>query len=219
MSNDPIRIVIADDHPVVRDGLAAILSTQSDFEVVGQASTGHEAVDRVVELQPDIVLLDLEMPDLDGVEALRQLHEHDPDVRAIVFTVFDTDERIVAALKAGAKGYLLKGAPREEIFHAIRVVHGGGALLQPVVASKLLEQVQQSPAADSQPAALTHREREVLILLARGLTNKQIAAELVISERTAKFHVSSLLSKFGASNRTEVVAIAAQQGLVDLSQH
>jgi DNA-binding NarL/FixJ family response regulator len=215
---ETIRILVADDHPIVRDGLIAVLSTQPDFEVVGEASTGPETLERAARLTPDVILLDLEMPGMDGVETLLRLRQSDPDARVIVFTAFDSDERIVRAVQAGAQGYLLKGVPREDVFNAVRVVHAGGALLQPIVASKLLRRVEQdqSPAADN-PNALTDRERDVLDLLARGLTNKEIAAELVITERTVKFHVSSILDKLGAGNRTEAVTIAAQQGLVNLT--
>jgi len=214
--NQTIRLVVADDHPVVRDGLTAILSTQSDFEVVGEAGTGREAVEQVTALEPDVVLLDLEMPELDGVEALRQMLGCCPKVRVIVFTAFDTDERILAAVQAGAQGYLLKGVPREELFNAVRVVHQGGSLLQPVVASKLLRQVSHQHQVQSEPETLTPRELEVLQLVAQGLQNKEIATELVISQRTVKFHVSSIMGKLGAGNRTEAVAMAAQQGLVEL---
>ncbi|MCG3210371.1 MAG: Transcriptional regulatory protein LiaR [Anaerolineae bacterium] len=207
----PIRILVADDHPVVRDGLVAILSTQPDFEVVGEAASGSEVLRQVAALAPDVLLLDLAMPEQDGVETLRQLQAAASPVRVIVFTAFDTDERILSAVQAGAQGYLLKGAPRSELFNAVRVVYGGGSLLQPVVASKLLRQVSQP-----QPEPLTPRELEVLHLLARGLQNKEIAATLDISERTAKFHVSSIMGKLGAGNRTETVAIAAQQGLIEL---
>ncbi len=214
--NTPIRILVADDHPIVRDGLIAILNTQPDFEVIGEAATGPQTVERVTALQPDVVLLDLEMPEIDGVEALRRLRETCPDVRVIVFTAFDTDERILGAVRAGARGYLLKGAPREEIFQAIRVVHAGNSLLQPIVASKLLRRVSQESPALPGPETLTPRELDVLRLLARGLENKEIAAELVISERTVKFHVSSIQGKLGAGNRTEAVVIAARQGLIKL---
>lgn len=210
----PIRILVADDHPIVRDGLIAILSTQPDFEVVGKAGTGTEAVQGAESLKPDVLLLDLEMPEMDGVETLRRLRDIGSSVRAIVFTAFDTDERIVGAVQAGAQGYLLKGVPREEIFNAIRVVHAGGSLLQPVVASKLLRQVIQDHG--EHPDALTPREQNVLQLLAQGLQNKEIANELVITERTVKFYVSSILSKLGAGNRTEAVTIAVQRGLVKL---
>jgi DNA-binding NarL/FixJ family response regulator len=210
-----IRILVADDHPVVRDGLVAILSTQPDFEVVGEAGTGAEAVERAETLRPDVMLLDLEMPELDGVEVLRRLNQSNPEVRVIVFTAFDTDERILGAVQAGAQGYLLKGAPRKELFEAVRVVQAGGSLLQPVVASKLLRQVSHQNQI-TEIDALTPRELEVLSLLGQGLQNKEIAAELVISERTVKFHVSSIMSKLGAGNRTEAVSLAAQQGLIEL---
>ena len=213
---DPIRILVADDHPVVRDGLAAILSTQPDFQVVGEAGTGTEVVQQATSLKPDVILLDLEMPELDGVQALTQLRQSYPEARAIVFTAFDTDERILGAVQAGAQGYLLKGVPREELFKAVRIVHSGGSLLQPVVASKLLRQVSHQNQIEAETEALTPREREVLTLLAQGLPNKEIAAHLVISQRTVKFHVSSIMGKLGATNRTEAVALAAQQGLVDL---
>ena len=211
-----IRILVADDHPIVRDGLVAILSTQTDFDVVGEAATGLETVQQSEALKPDVILLDLEMPELDGVEATRRMRDTNPDVRVIVFTAFDTDERILNAVRAGARGYLLKGVPREEIFQAIRVVHAGDSLLQPIVASKLLRQVSQEHDTSAMLEALTPRELDVLRLLARGLENKEIALELVISERTVKFHVSSILSKLGAGNRTEAVALAAQQGLIKL---
>ena len=213
----PIRILVADDHPVVRDGLVAMLNTQPDFAVAGEASTGAEAVERAAALTPDVILLDLEMPGMDGVEALRQIRAVRPEAPVIVFTAFDTDERIVSAVRAGAQGYLLKGAPRDELFKAIRVVSEGGSLLQPVVASKLLQHMsQKTTGRETSADSLTEREMEVLKLLAQGKTNKEIAAALVISERTVKFHVGSILSKLGAGNRTEAVTIAAQRGLVNL---
>jgi DNA-binding NarL/FixJ family response regulator len=213
---DTIRIFVADDHPVVRDGLVAILSTQPDFAVVGEAGNGREVLAQLPHLQPDVLLLDLEMPELDGVGVLEQLRESGTSVRAIVFTAFDTDERILGAVQAGAQGYLLKGVPRQELFNAIRVVHAGGSLLQPVVASKLLRQVSHQNQHPQLIEALTPREMEVLELVAQGLQNKEIASALVISERTVKFHVSSIMGKLGAGNRTEAVSLAAQQGLIEL---
>lgn len=210
MNPNTIRILLADDHPVVRDGLAAMLSTQPDFAVVGEAGTGAEAVTEAARLRPDVVLMDLEMPALDGIEAIRRLRTAAPAVQVVVLTAFDTDERIVGALQAGAQGYLLKGAPRAEIFAAIRTVAAGGALIPPVVASKLLRQVR----AAEHPDALTAREREVLGLVAAGLSNQEIAARLSISERTVKFHVSAVLAKLGAKNRTQAVRLSRERGLL-----
>ncbi len=207
-----IRILVADDHPVVRDGLVAMLGTQPDFHVVGSAGDGVETVEKAARLSPDIILLDLEMPGLDGVEAIRRIRESRPEAQAIVFTAFDTDERILGALRSGAKGYLLKGAPREELFHAIRVVSAGGSLLQPVVTSRLLRHL----SSEEELEPLTSRELEVLGHLALGKSNRKIAEELFITERTVKFHVSSLLAKLGAANRTEAVRIAAHRGLIEL---
>lgn len=206
-----IRILIADDHPIVRDGLRAVLSTQPEFVVVGEAESGGQALTQVAALHPDILLLDLEMPDGDGVATLQKLAEAGAPVRVIIFTAFDTDDRIVEAVRAGAKGYLLKGAPRAELFTAIRVVHSGGSLLQPLIASKLIGRLTQPL---NMPEPLTAREQEVLTLIAQGLPNKEIAARLVITERTVKFHASAIMSKLGATNRTEAVALARQQNLL-----
>ncbi len=211
-----IRIIVADDHPVVRDGLVAMLATQADFEVVGQAGDGQEAVQQYLAIRPDVTLLDLEMPVMDGVAALRQIRQHDSEARVIVFTAFDTDERILQAVQAGAAGYLLKGAPRADVFGAIRIVFEGGSLLQPVIASKLMRQVTRVSETSKISEELTARELEVLQLLAQGLQNKEIAAKLIISERTVKFHVSSILSKLDVGNRTEAVAVAVQKGLIEL---
>jgi DNA-binding NarL/FixJ family response regulator len=217
MEDAKIRILVADDHPMLREGLVAVLDTQQDFEVVGEAADGSEVVRLAERLNPDVILLDLEMPGVDGVAALEKLRSADSEARTIVFTAYDTDERILGALRAGARGYLLKGASRTEIFDAIRTVHAGGSLLQPVVTNKLLQTMSRKERrAETEP--LTPREIEVLGLLALGLQNKEIASRLFITERTVKFHVSSLMHKLGAENRTETVTIAAQRGLIQLTE-
>jgi DNA-binding NarL/FixJ family response regulator len=210
-----IRLGVVDDHPVVREGLVAMLHTQPDFEIVGEAGTGPEAVELVAARDPDVLLLDLELPGLDGVGVLRRLAETGARTRTIVFTVFDTDERIIAAVEAGAAGYLLKGVPRAEIFNAIRVVKAGGSLLHPVAATTVLRHVARKGSGnESKSMALTPRERGVLELLAQGSSNKDIARRLGMTERTVKFHVSSILTKLRAANRTEAVLHAIQAGLV-----
>jgi DNA-binding NarL/FixJ family response regulator len=214
MAEGRVRILVADDHPMLREGLVAVLSTQPDFDVVGEASDGSEVVRLAERLEPDVILLDLEMPRADGVEALEMLREAGSEARAIVFTAYDTDERILRSLRAGARGYLLKGASRAEIFDAIRTVYSGGSLLGPAVTTRLLERIEQGAA---HPNDLTSRELEVLALLARGLKNAEIADELFISERTVKFHVSSILAKLGAENRTEATRIAVRRGLIEAS--
>jgi DNA-binding NarL/FixJ family response regulator len=206
-----IRILVADDHPMLREGLVAVLGTQPDFEVVGEAADGSEAVRLAETLRPDVILLDLEMPGVDGVAALEELRDAGSTSRAIVFTAYDTDQRILGALRAGARGYLLKGASRTEIFDAIRTVHAGGSLLEPGVTTRLLDQLRENSELRE---PLTPRELEVLVLISEGLHNSEIAGRLFVTERTVKFHVSSILAKLGADNRTEAVAVAARRGLI-----
>jgi DNA-binding NarL/FixJ family response regulator len=210
-----IRILVVDDHPVVRQGLVAVLEDEPDFQVGGAAGSAEEAVALAERLLPDVVLLDLELPGMDGVEAIPRLAGVAPASRVLVFTAYDTDERVFGAIRSGARGYLLKGASAEEIARAIRVVHAGGSYLEPRVAAKVMAEVGAPRHAIS---VLSQREREVLQLVAEGLSNKQIARSLSITERTVKFHVSSILSKLGAGNRTEAVTLAAQQGLVKLEK-
>ncbi len=209
-----IRVLLADDERLVRAGFRMILKTEPDHDVVGEAADGSEVVWLAKRLEPDVILLDLEMPEVDGVATLERLREAGSEARAIVFTAYDTDERILRSLRAGARGYLLKGASRAEIFDAIRTVYSGGSLLGPAVTNRLLEHIEHG---DERPGDLTPRELEVLTLLARGLKNAEIADALFISERTVKFHVSSILAKLGAENRTEAARIAVRRGLVESS--
>lgn len=216
---NPIRIIVADDHPVVRDGLVAILGTQDDFEIVATADNGNDLIKKARLHQPNVILTDLEMPESDGIVAIQTLTREIPDTAFIVFTAFDTDERIVSAIRAGARGYLLKGAPRDDVFQAIRIVSAGGSLLEPSVASKLLRQLSTEKENDQNLIEpLTEREMEVLQHLSKGQTNKEIGADLFITERTVKFYVSAILGKLGASNRTEAVTLAVQRGIITLGE-
>jgi DNA-binding NarL/FixJ family response regulator len=209
-----IRILIVDDHPIVREGLAAVLDAQSDLEVAGEAADGETAVEQFRVLNPDIVLMDLAMPGTDGVEAIRRIRAIEEQARVVVLTAYDTDDRIFQAVQAGARGYLLKGAPREEIFRAIREVHNGGSLLEPAIAGKLLSRVGDILRGGT-VEQLTPRELDILTLMARGLRNKEIASQLFITERTVKFHANAIYRKLDVSSRTEAVSKALRHGLVE----
>jgi DNA-binding NarL/FixJ family response regulator len=211
-----IRVLLVDDHPVVREGLAAMLSTQKDFDVVGEASDGAQAVEMVERLGPDVVLMDLEMPRVDGPEAIRRIRARHPDARVLVLTAYDTDERILDAVQAGAQGYMLKGAPRDELFRAVRIVNDGGSLLEPVVAHNLLGRMGKMLSHEPDVEQLTERELEVLQQLVKGSRNKEIANQLCITERTVKFHTSIIFQKLGVTNRSEAIAAALQRRLVRL---
>jgi DNA-binding NarL/FixJ family response regulator len=202
-----IRVLIADDHAVVRQGLRSFLDLQDDIEVVGEAADGAEALAAAERLAPDVVLIDLVMPNVDGIEAIRGLRERVPDARAIVLSSFVDDEKLFPAVRAGAAGYLLKDVQPRDLVEAIRTVHGGGALLHPRVASRVLEELVTDP--------LTPREREVLSLIGRGMANKVIARELSLSEKTVKAHVSSILAKLGVTDRTQAALYAVRAGLAE----
>jgi DNA-binding NarL/FixJ family response regulator len=205
-----IRVLVVDDHPIVRDGLAAVLEDQDDLKVVGAAGTAQDAVAQAGRERPDIVLLDLELPDMSGIDAIPQIMAAAPEARVIVFTAYDTDERVLGAIRAGARGYVLKGAAGEEIARAVRAVHAGGSHLASRVAALVMAEV----ASPRRGRMLTPREHEILRLVADGLPTKQIARRLRITERTVKFHVASIFNKLGASNRAQAVAQAVQRGLI-----
>lgn len=210
-----IRIVLADDHTVLRDGLAHLLNTEQDFEVVGVAGDGLEAVQIIKELAPDIVLMDLQMPRLSGVEAIRQLQELHLPTNIIILTTFDTDEYIFDGIQAGAKGYLLKDVGREDLCRTIRLVSQGQTLTQPAITARLFKLLAQDNAKKSE-LALTDRELDVLKLVARGDRNKEIAAKLSISESTVKSYVTTIMQKFNVTDRTEAAIYAVQKGIIKL---
>jgi DNA-binding NarL/FixJ family response regulator len=207
-----IRLLVVDDHPIVRQGLVAVLEDEPEFAVVGSVQSAEAALALVGSAAPDVILLDLELGGgMDGVAAIGPLLAARPDARILVFTAYDTSERVFAAIQAGAKGYLLKGAPVEELTRAIRTVHADGSYLESRVASTLLAEVRAPRRGGGR---LSERERAVLRLVAAGLTSKQIARELSITERTVQFHVTGLLNKLGAESRAQAVAIAAERGLL-----
>jgi DNA-binding NarL/FixJ family response regulator len=213
---EPIKLLIADDHPVVREGLIAMISREPDFKVVAEASNGLEAVNKAAQFKPDVILMDLRMPELDGVEAIRQIAEAEPDTKFIILTTFSDDEYIFKGIEVGARAYLLKDAPREELFKAIRAVYQGESLIQPVVASKVLSRFAEMSRQTQAPEILTERELEVLTLIAKGSANKEIAAELHISNSTVKTHIANIFQKLGTNDRTEAVTIALKKGIIKL---
>lgn len=207
---DPIRVLIVDDHAVVREGLRAFLELQDRMEVIGEAGDGREAIEEAERLRPDVILMDLVMPRLDGVEAMRELHEQVPAARVIVLTSFLDDERLVPALRAGAAGYLLKNVEPQELARAIRLADAGEAMIDPAVAARLVDALVEVR-GDEGPK-LTRREQEVLELIGRGLANKRIALELGIAEKTVKTHVSHVLAKLGVSDRTQAALYVERSG-------
>jgi NarL family two-component system response regulator LiaR len=208
-----IRVLVVDDHAVVREGLRAFLDLQEGIEVAGEAANGDEAIELAARLRPDVVLMDLVMPRLDGVAAMRALGEQVPDARVIVLTSFLDDDKLLPALRAGAAGYLLKNAEPQEVAKAVRAAHAGQALIDPVVAARLVETLAADGAEDPLDR-LTPREREVLVLIGRGFPNKRIAQELQLSEKTVKTHVGHVLAKLGVSDRTQAAVFAVRSGLV-----
>lgn len=205
-----IRVLLTDDHPIVRDGLSAVLELQPDIEVVGEAGDGPTSVERARELKPDVVLMDLQIPGFSGAEATRRILAESPQTRVLILTAYDSDEGILEAVRAGASGYLLKGALRTELVQAIRVVASGGSLLQPALVARLLDH--RTPEGTHE--TLTEREHEVLVMVVEGLRNKEISDRLGIAERTVKFYTGIIFQKLGVTSRTEAAAAALKQGLV-----
>jgi DNA-binding NarL/FixJ family response regulator len=208
-SSAPIRILIADDHPVVQAGLASMLNTHDGFEVIGSASTGLEALKLLEQRHPDILLLDLRMPRMDGLETLRAMQKMKSTVRAIILTSFETDENIYRAVQSGALGFLLKDTPQQQMLEAITSVHAGKRYIPREIAARLADRMLRSN--------LTARELEILAMLAKGLTNKQIGCALSISENTVRNHLKCVMSKLEVSDRTEAVAVAIQQGIIQVA--
>ena len=213
---DRIRILVVDDHAIVREGQRALIDTERGMAVVGEAKDGFEAVEMAHTLQPDVVLLDLHMPRKDGIEAITEIKGKNPDARILVLTSFTEDEKVYAAIRAGAMGYLMKDSSPQEILSAIREVHRGEMSMSPSIAKKLMSELQR--VSDSSPIddPLTEREVEILKLVAHGLSNQEIAETLVISERTVRTHVTNILGKLHLTNRTQAALYALREGLADL---
>ena len=218
-----VRVVIADDQPLVRTGLRMILDAEPDIDVVGEATNGHEAVAMTRQLQPDVVLMDIRMPELDGIEATRRVVQRDGDTstRVLMLTTFDLDEYVYDALRAGASGFLLKDAPANQLAAGVRMVAAGDALLAPAITRRLIEEFTATPPAASAPPGLdelTPRELEVFRLVAQGKSNAEIAAELIIGETTVKTHVTRIMMKLGVRDRVQAVVLAYELGVVTPSR-
>jgi len=214
-SESRVRVLIVDDHAIVRKGIRALLSEADGFEVVGEAGNGQEAVLRAEESSPDVILMDLLMPGMDGIEATRQITSRRPQARILVLTSFAADNKVFPAIKAGASGYLLKDSSPDELVRAIRQVHRGEPSLHPTIARKLLQEVAHPAELQPAPEALTAREMMVLRLIAQGLSNQEIADRLVVSEPTVRAHVSRILGKLHLASRTQAALYAVREGLTD----
>jgi len=213
---EKIRIIIADDHPVVREGLSAMLSREKDMVVLGEARDGREAVKLAGEQSPDIVLMDLVMPEMDGVEAIRQIKSINPGIQFIILTTYHDDDNLFKGIEAGARAYLLKDTPREELFKAIRAVRRGESLIDPFVAGRVLDRLTELSRQAKTPEIVSEREIDVLTLIARGTSNKEIAERLSISESTVKTHIQSIFQKLEVNDRTEAVTEALKRGIIHL---
>jgi NarL family two-component system response regulator LiaR len=216
--SDPIRVFVADDHAIVRKGIAAVLEIVPDIEVVGEAENGRDAVRQVEALQPDVILMDLVMPEMDGIEAIRRIKERQPGARILVLTTFAGEDQILPAIKAGALGYHLKDSRPQELAQAIRQVHRGESSLHPIIARKVLEELLRPSSRPPTPDPLTPREVEVLQLVAQGLENSEIAEKLVITEATVRTHVSNITAKLHVASRTQAALYALREGIASLDE-
>jgi NarL family two-component system response regulator LiaR len=213
---DVIKVLIVDDHVIVRKGIRALLATEPKIEVIGEAKNGREAIAENEKLKPDVILMDLMMPEMDGIEAIRHITGHQAGTRILVLTSFATDEKVFPAIKAGALGYLLKDSNPEELVQAIHQVYQGESSLHPTIARKLLQELSRPPQRPPTAEPLTEREMAVLRLIAHGLSNQEIADDLVISEATVRTHVSNILSKLHLASRTQAALYALREGLASL---
>jgi two-component system, NarL family, response regulator LiaR len=214
--NNPIRILVADDHPVVREGMAAMFGNIADIEMVAVAEDGVQAVEMAKEVRPDVILLDLVMPRMDGLEAISLIKNDNPEAKILVVTSFTEDDKVFPAIKSGALGYLLKDAPTEVLLQAIRDVYQGEVSLHPTIARKLIDEINHPSSLPPTKTPLSERELGVLRLVAKGLSDQEIAEQLSITIRTVRFHVSNILSKLHLANRTQAALYALQEGLTDL---
>ncbi len=215
-SAQPIHILLVDDHRIVRQGLTSMLLTQPDIEVVGEAGNGHEAIALIEHIRPDVVLLDLEMPDLDGLSILKYIHPRFPEIHVVILTAFGSDERIFEAIRAGARGYLLKDADLSEVVHTLRVVATGGSHLPSSITTRLLGSLERMEQSGQITVTLTDRERAIVQYISRGYSNKTISETLHMAERTVKFSITIIFQKLGVTNRAEAVARALQDHLISL---
>jgi NarL family two-component system response regulator LiaR len=211
-----IRVIVTDDHSIVRKGIKATLELIPDIELVGEAANGREAVDKAADLKPDVVLMDLVMPEMDGIEAIQKIKAQHPDIRILVLTTFAGEDKVFPAIKAGASGYQLKDSGPEELIAAIRQVYRGESALHPIIARKVLQELTRPTEQPPTPDPLTPREVEVLRLVAKGMENPEIAAQLVISEATVRTHVSNIMSKLHLASRTQAALYALREGLASL---